>query len=120
MRVRPPLMLPHLLDSMLREAEAYRGAGLTCCADAIYVAIRVCITSFLERAERQVSVRTAAEMTGRSPAHIRRLMRSGYLSRFGGDGEPLRTRLCDLVYGREHAERYLATVRAYQRAAEKL
>ena len=60
------------------------------CTDSLLTAICGWLT-------RELSVKEAAEISGKSQRHIRRLIHDGQLTRLGGNGERLRVILGELL-----------------------
>ncbi len=52
--------------------------------------------AILSTVQREIPVKDAAVIAGKSPCQIRRMIRSGRLARRGGDGERLRVSMAEV------------------------
>ena len=73
----------------LQRSEPERASIFQHCSEALLAAICDWLTT-------EVTASEAARISALSARHIRRLIRQGRLTRYGGDGERLRVRLGEL------------------------
>jgi len=66
------------------------------CANILADTLRETMAITEEEMRRKVTVREAAEMTGLSPATIRRWVKLGKLKKYGGDGERIKVCYAEL------------------------
>lgn len=78
------------------------------------------LEAIVELQETEIDVRTAAAVSGKSPSQIRRMIRNGQLTRYGGDGERLRVRMSEVPTSPKERQKIIRLQRQLADALRKL